>query len=148
MRRSPEDLTNREFGWLKVIGSEKNSSNHTVWKCQCRCENVKFVEGKNLRSGAVQSCGCMRKETGKKIKDSLEPYCVGGTYVPSISENRKINRNNTSGVKGVSYRKGRGKWRAYIKIKRKDISLRNFNTKEEAIVARKAAEEKSNVRNK
>ncbi len=62
--------------------------------------------------------------------------------MPSISEKRKINRNNTSGVKGVSYRKDRGKWRAYIKIKRKNISLGNFNTKKDAIAARKAAEEK------
>ena len=125
-----------------MIGSEKNSSNHTVWKCKCRCGNIKFVEGKNLRSGAVQSCGCMRKETGKKIKDSLEPYCVEGIYVPSILETRKINNNNTSGVRGVSYRKNRGKWRAYIKIKRKNIHLGNFDTKEDAIAARKAAEEK------
>lgn len=142
MRKRGEDLTNREFGWLKVLGSEKDSRNHTVWKCQCRCGNIKFVEGKNLRSGAVKSCGCMRKVTGKKIKDSLDAYCVEGTYVPGILETRKLNRNNTSGIKGVSYRKDRGKWRAYIKIKRKNIFLGNFDTKEEAIAARKAAEEK------
>ncbi|HJB28112.1 MAG TPA: AP2 domain-containing protein [Candidatus Blautia faecavium] len=62
--------------------------------------------------------------------------------MPSILETRKINNNNTSGVRGVSYRKNRGKWRAYIKIKRKNIHLGNFDTKEDAIAARKAAEEK------
>ena len=42
--------------------------------------------------------------------------------------------------KGVSYRKDKGKWRAYIVLNNKHISLGSFNTEEEAIKAREEAE--------
>lgn len=42
--------------------------------------------------------------------------------------------------KGVSYRKDRGKWRAYITVNSKQITLGCFNTEEEAIQAREEAE--------
>lgn len=53
-------------------------------------------------------------------------------------------RNNTSGHKGVGYFKPAKLWRAYIKHKSqpKRIELGYFKTKEEAIAARKAAEER------
>ncbi len=42
--------------------------------------------------------------------------------------------------KGVSYRKDRNKWRAYIVVDNKQISLGSFDTEEEAIEARIEAE--------
>jgi hypothetical protein len=53
-------------------------------------------------------------------------------------QNVTIHKHNSSGQKGVA--KLRSKWRAYINVNYKQISLGIFNTKEEAIVARKAAE--------
>jgi hypothetical protein len=50
--------------------------------------------------------------------------------------NRKINKNNTSGIKGVSWDKKSNKWRASIKINRKKIFLGNFETFDEAKLAR------------
>ena len=56
-------------------------------------------------------------------------------------ENRKgANKNSKSGVKGVSWRKDREKWCAYIKHNGKDINLGLYETKEDAIAARIAAE--------
>lgn len=46
--------------------------------------------------------------------------------------NQKINSKNTSGFKGVSYRKDSGLWRARISINGKRIILGHFNTAEEA----------------
>lgn len=54
--------------------------------------------------------------------------------------NRKININNTSGVKGVYWNKQRKKWYAQIKINNIRIHLGYFNNKEDAIQVRKDAE--------
>lgn len=46
--------------------------------------------------------------------------------------NEKIRKNNSSGFKGVSYRKDYGKWRSYIVFNNKQINLGSYNTKGEA----------------
>lgn len=56
--------------------------------------------------------------------------------------NKSIQNNNTSGTPGVSWRKDRKKWRAFITINGKQIPLGNYIEKDDAIAARKAAEEK------
>lgn len=55
--------------------------------------------------------------------------------------NQKLKSTNTSGYKGVNYSKQRKKWRARIWINKKETQLGLFNTIEEAINARKTAEE-------
>lgn len=49
--------------------------------------------------------------------------------------------HNTSGHRGVGLRKDTGKWRAFIDLNGKHITLGCFDTKEGAISARLAAEE-------
>lgn len=56
------------------------------------------------------------------------------------NQNRSKPSNNTSGHPGVSWHKQRSKWLAHIKHNQKKIHLGCFNTIEEAIAARKAAE--------
>lgn len=73
------------------------------------------------------------------IKESLK--CIDETSVKML-ECRKLNSNNTSGVRGVSYSKNKKKWVAYLKLQNRNISLGTFNTKEEAIEARLRGEEK------
>jgi HNH endonuclease len=55
--------------------------------------------------------------------------------------NRKICRNNNSGVTGVGLVKS-GRYRARITVNKKEMNLGTFKTKEEAIKARKDAEVK------
>ena len=50
--------------------------------------------------------------------------------------NTSLKSTNSSGVSGVSWRKDKEKWRAYITKDGKQISLGHFSTKEEAIKAR------------
>ena len=56
--------------------------------------------------------------------------------------NRRLNKNNTSGVKGVTWNKARKKWLAVINVDYKVIQLGGFVNKEDVIVARKEAEVK------
>lgn len=66
---------------------------------------------------------------------------VEGTQLNGINRSRK-NKNNKSGVTGVSWNNKEQKWVARIGFKRKTIALGRFSTKQEAIQARLAAEEK------
>ena len=56
--------------------------------------------------------------------------------------NKSVQSNNTSNIPGVSWRKDRNKWRAYITVNGKQISLGMFKDKEEAVKARKEGENK------
>ena len=56
--------------------------------------------------------------------------------------NAKIRSDNTSGVKGVSWFSKGNKWSAYIFVDKKKIHLGLFTEFEEAVAARKEAEEK------
>lgn len=57
-------------------------------------------------------------------------------------ENQRNRRytGNSSGVIGVCFDKARSKWKPHIKVDQKLINLGRFNTLEEAIAIRKAAE--------
>lgn len=56
--------------------------------------------------------------------------------------NKKKSKNNTSGVTGVSFMKNRNKWISYIQKDNKNHILGYFVNFEEAVNARKDAEEK------
>lgn len=55
--------------------------------------------------------------------------------------NSKLNKNNTSGVTGVSWNKQKNKWNAYIMIDRKKYNLGYFDVFVDAVKVRKEAEE-------
>lgn len=55
-------------------------------------------------------------------------------------QNQSVHVNNTSGVRGVSYAKTRGKWQAHIDAHGKHRNLGRFDTFEDAKQARLAAE--------
>ena len=56
------------------------------------------------------------------------------------SANTGLSKANTSGVKGVSFLKGRNKWRASINLEGKKVNLGTFNTLQEAVTARQVGE--------
>lgn len=62
-----KDLTNQQFGRLKVIkriGTDKYRS--PIWECKCQCGNIIQISSHNLLSNHTQSCGCLREENKKK----------------------------------------------------------------------------------
>ena len=61
--------------------------------------------------------------------------------VQQNSMNQTMRKTNKSGVSGVCWHKGNGKWEATITYKYKQIYLGSFDTLEEATKARKDAEE-------
>lgn len=55
-----EDLSNRTFGDLKVLGPAYSYDNCLIWRCGCVCGNIKNVEAHKLKSGNTKSCGCRK----------------------------------------------------------------------------------------
>lgn len=138
-----KDLTGQVFDRLTAIApTEKRSNNGSViWHCECQCGNKKQVEVSGLTSGNVRSCGCLSLEKARKSReDAREKYVVEGTHLKALMA--KMPRHNTSGVKGVTFDKHTGKWRAMIEFKGKRISLGRHWEFADAVQARKEAEEK------
>ena len=90
----------------------------------------------------MRSCGCLNIETSREVGALIrDKYAVEGTQLNAINS-KKLPKNNTSGVRGVYWDKQTQKWRALIEFQGKKICLGRYKDMKEAIVARKAAEEK------
>src|SRR6185369_15068342 len=65
------DLTGQTFGRLTVLGRAPDrhypSKTHVMWHCQCACGNEVTIQGRSLRSGHSQSCGCLRDEVNSAL---------------------------------------------------------------------------------
>lgn len=140
----PKDYIGKVFGRLTVIeyaGRKRKQLEHcastlTYWKCRCTCGKVIVAAQAGLQNGDTQSCGCLQKD---HAKEALK--LVDGTSVAILERNQNLRSHNTSGCTGVAYDKRTGKWMAYINFKKKRYWLGRYADKEDAIRARKTAEE-------
>lgn len=74
-----KNLIGQSFGRLTVIAqSGRDTQNKIMWKCICVCGNEKIVRGNDLKSGAVQSCGCFKKERFTEMRKLITPYKTHG----------------------------------------------------------------------
>lgn len=101
------NIVGQRFGKLTVISRAKNPNNretehHAYWRCLCDCGNYHSARGSDLKSGNVQSCGCLQKEKttthGMRQTPIYSEWC-------SIKQ-RCYNSNNNSykdyGKRGIS----------------------------------------------
>ena len=57
------DLTGKKFTRLHVVKQlGKDGGGNIAWLCLCDCGRTKSVLGRNLKSGATKSCGCLQKQ--------------------------------------------------------------------------------------
>lgn len=138
-----QDLTGQRFGQLTVLEYDRKSRK---WLCQCDCGRTVKMVCTYLTNGSRTDCGHTAfQATGERVK-SGSAGSVNGTNIFAIQHimDGKLRTTNTSGVTGVSVCQRRGKpaYKARIGIHNKEISLGTFSTFEEAVAARKAAEDK------
>lgn len=134
------DLTNKTFNKIKVVKRISGKGVQTIWECKClNCGKIFNKTQHNLTSGRCVSCGCAKRENSKK---NINKYLgqVEKTNLSTINSD-KPGKANTSGVKGVSYRKTTNNYVAYIGFKGKLNIIGYFKTLEETAAARKQAEE-------
>lgn len=83
------NLVGKKFGKLTVkeryYGDDiKNKRKKVVWLCECECGNMKPVIVDDLRSGKVQSCGCLTSVAEYEVEKYLKSlninykkeYCI------------------------------------------------------------------------
>jgi len=128
------DITGKRFGRLVAIERVGSQHKSPLWKCKCDCGNIIDVSLQKLNTGDTKSCGCLKKDYYKN------EYQLDGTNVAYLKSN-KLSKVNKSGVRGVSQKKN-GKWLAQITFKRKNYNLGTYENFEDAVKARKEAEEK------
>lgn len=80
----------------------------------------------------------MNSNSGKKVGEITKLNCIDGTNIKNLTA--KTPKNNTSGIKGVSWNKERKKWVAQIGFKGKNYNLGRYCSIEEAKDIRKVAE--------
>lgn len=136
--RKKLELTGERYGYLKVLGAAENIGKRTAWRCQCACGKEVVVPTHRLRCGHTRSCGCQCGSGEPRI--ALGLTYVEGTCVELLRAKR-VRRNNTSGVTGVEWWTSKGRWRASISFKGKRHYLGSYSSFEEAVQARKQAEE-------
>lgn len=73
-----KDISGEIFGRLKVIKSVgKDKWGHYLWLCKCECGNEVVVNGKSLRIGHSQSCGCLRNEKSSQRTTQRNKTYIG-----------------------------------------------------------------------
>lgn len=132
--------------------NSKHELRSTYYNMIARCFNKKYWKYERYGGRGITVCDRWAGEGGfiNFIKDmgtrpkgyQLDRLNNDGNYSPSncrwVSKYTQMsNTSNTKGVVGVGWHKQRGKWRARIKVNGVDKSLGLYNTKEEAIKARK-----------
>ena len=122
-----DQLIGKHFNQLQIIRISED--NRHVY-CQCSCGATLWTYKYNVLSGHTKSCGHLLKA------DHFQR--IDGVVVSALA--RKISSRNTSGYTGVS-KTANGKWTAYITLKYKRHTLGVFDQLEEAVRARKNAEE-------
>lgn len=119
--------------------------------CKCECGNIKRIRKTSLTSKKcpTRSCGCIQRQVAYNIgnktiaensRKQIERNLEYNTNFQVITQD-KPPINNTSGVKGVSWNKEKEAWDAYINIHGKRIRLGRYTKFEDAVKARKSAEE-------
>lgn len=129
-----KDTTGQRFGKLVVI--KELGYNRVL--CRCDCGNIKEINKSHLLNGDIISCGCKMR---KNAIEARAPKLYKGTDINKISTATATSRSST-GVRGVSYSKSRGRYRASIGFCGQKYDLGYFDTIEEAVAARRRAEEK------
>ena len=138
-----QDITGKQFGRLTALKptEEHDASGSILWECRCACGATVRYSVNHLTRGSTRSCGCLYRETRETACENRRD-AVDGTLLSALVAAREPRANNSSGCTGVSFDKRSGKWQAYINFRKKRHRLGLFRTKEEAVRARKEAEER------
>jgi len=133
----PRDIAGQRFGRLTALHAtqKRTEGGSVIWHCRCDCGSEADVSYNELLYTGKQSCGCMRREFDSMLQNHLTR--VAGTSI-DLLRSRKMRTDNTTGVKGVYFIRGR--YVAKIVFQKKQYYLGAYKTLEEAAEVRREAE--------
>lgn len=131
-----DDYIGNRYNHLTLIKNinkiNKNNSKLALFKCDCG--NIRELVFTQVLNGKIKTCGC--KQGFSSMQEQKEKHKIA-LLKHNISDTIK---SNTSGFRGITI--ANGKYRVRIQINKKSMHLGYFNTLDNAIQARKEAEEK------
>ena len=138
------DLTGQRFGRLTVLSrsdrrAPRGARTVPLWECRCDCGAITYKATDTLTNPDISMCAaCAAQYAAERARDSAG--YVGGTQLTKLKEMKKTTVT-ASGVRGVYWDARSNKWRAQLKFKGKLMSFGSFDQLEQAVEARKKAEE-------
>lgn len=130
--REMTSCVGQEINGRRIIRYARSEGKRHMFVVQCLACGVQSETALSV----IRRCGCPCRQ--RFCDGRLESETISGAY--RYRSGRKINANNSSGVRGVSWSSRLRGWRAYITFDRRQISLGVYADKERAIDARRAAE--------
>ncbi len=143
MGKSP-DITGQVYGRLTVLGrsdkrGKRGSRTVMLWQCRCSCGAITYKAKDTLTNPDISMCAdCAAKYATEKARANAG--FVAGTQLSKIRD-MTPSAANTSGYRGIYYESKHDRWRAEIRFQRKRYYLGTYKKLEDAIKARKNAEE-------
>ncbi|MFD1674103.1 hypothetical protein [Alicyclobacillus fodiniaquatilis] len=133
--KTDTDISGKRYGKLFVLHRVKVEGKKSImWLCECDCGERIPAAASELKKGHVRSCGCL-------VAERMNSWFEADTNVPALMADT-VSSRNTSGTKGVSFDSGRKMWCAEIMFQHKRYRLGRYVNKEDAVKARKEAEQR------
>lgn len=143
------DLVGKRFGKLIVKGADDRKG-YVV--CECDCGKTASIRATSLtkKYQPTRSCGCLHTAVARAIGKKTIPKNMERQVKTNLRYHTNFQvieaaippKHNTSGYKGISWDDRRHKWLTYINVHGKRIFLGRFASLDDAVDARKEAEEK------
>ena len=137
-----KDLTGLIFDNLTVLEiAGRANDRHVLYKCRCICGNETLVNGNNLITGKVRSCGCIKSYGEYKIIKLLQknnihfetqktfPTCIFPNSNSLARFDFYIENNFLLEFDGIQHYKTTGSWNSpetFKKTKERDIIKNNW----------------------
>jgi hypothetical protein len=97
-----KDLSGKKFGRLTVIKCiPKGNLKNEQFLCKCNCGNEKIIQGCNLVTGAIKSCGCYKIEKLTKHGDWKTPEYVAWHDIKQRCTNPNHRSYKNYGGRGI-----------------------------------------------
>lgn len=123
-----KNLTGCHFGKLTVEKLDRIEHGKSYWQCRCNCGNITMVNTSELVTGKTKSCGCLKSREGTNGRLLDGPSKRSKTGIRGVYIEKRVN----GGIYYVASLKFKGKRRLH----------KRFDTLQEAVKARRAAEDK------
>lgn len=143
-------------GYVALVDEEDADLAKHRWRAIVDDERLIYAR-RHLPAGSEKTYAALHREVAERACGPIPPGMVVDHINGDTLDNRRANlrittdqhnrwnrhrayRNSSSGIVGVVFRPEMGKWRARISIDGKNRGLGHFDTLEEALAARRAAE--------